>query len=75
MDQKVSGEIPRRSGARGRSPGAGLVAPGSAPRWVRLERPANDNTAPLARRLGRAIRLALPWAALTLLLWEAWRLI
>lgn len=75
MDQKVSGETPRRSGARGRSPGAGLVPPGSAPRWVRLERPANDNIAPLRKRIARAVLLALPWMALGLTLWSLYRLI
>lgn len=74
MDHKVSGEHPRRSGARGRSPGAGLVPPGSAPRWVRLERPANDNVAPLRKRLARAVMLALPWAALGFAVWEIFRL-
>ncbi|MCF4164609.1 hypothetical protein L2U69_02985 [Zavarzinia compransoris] len=71
----MSGEHMRRPGARGRSPGAGLVPPGSPQGWVRLDRPANDNKAPLGRRivaLGRRLLLPALAAALIYGVWQGW---
>lgn len=58
MEKPVSGGQSRRPGVGGRSPGAGLLPRGAVEDWIRLERPANDNQAPWALRIGRWLRIA-----------------
>lgn len=57
MEKPVSGGQSRRNGVGGRSPGAGLLPRDAVEDWIRLERPANDNQAPLAKRVGRWLRI------------------
>ncbi|MFA5119880.1 hypothetical protein [Zavarzinia sp.] len=75
MEFPAPGGRPRRDGARGRSPGAGLVPPGTAAGWIRLDRPANDNPAPWGHRIRHLLRLSLPWATIGLAAWSLWHLL